>query len=87
MYGNYNTQGKGFVPNRSMARLMEYRKAIVAFQNSENGKKMLNEVRDWWGKKHKGPKMKVKPIMDDIPLQSDDEEDDFDELEFDISSR
>ena len=48
MYGRYNTQGKGFVPNRSMTRLTEeYKKAIVAFRKTHSGNKLLNEVREY----------------------------------------
>ena len=49
-----------------MTTLTEYKKAIVVdFRKTDNnGNKLLNEVRDWWGeKKHKGPKMKVKHIV------------------------
>ena len=49
MYGRYNTtQGKRFVPNRSMTRLTEeYKKAIVAFRKTHSGNKLLNEVREY----------------------------------------
>ena len=68
MYGRYNTQGKGFVPGRSYKRLREYRNAIVEFRDTDEGRQLLSKDRDWWGEKYKGPKMKVKPVMDDVKL-------------------
>ena len=46
MYGRYNTQGKGFVPGRSLRRLSEYREAILEFRNTDEGRQLLNKVRD-----------------------------------------
>ena len=82
MYGSFNTHGKGFVPNRSMRRLTDYRTKVKNFREMENGKKMNEEMRDWWGKKHKGPRMKMKHVVDDIILGTDDEGDDFDDADF-----
>ena len=65
-----------------MARLTVYRNKIIAFRETENGKKMNDEMRDWWGKKVKGPKMKMKSVVDDITLGTDDEGDDFDDADF-----
>ena len=86
MYGKYNTQGKGFVPGRSYTRLSNYKTAIEEFRETNEGRQLLSEVRDWWGEKYKGPKMKVKPVMDDIEIESGDECDDFGEDDLDISS-
>ena len=85
MYGRYNTQGKGFVPGRSYKRIREYRNAIVEFRDTDEGRQLLSTVRGWWGEKLKGPKMKVKPVMDDVEIESGDEDDDFGENQLDIS--
>ena len=86
MYGKYNTQGKGFVPGRSYVRLSNYKTAIEKFRKTNEGRQLLSEVRDWWGEKYKGPKIKVKPVMVDIEIESGDECDDFGEDDLDISS-
>ena len=84
MYGIYDTHGKGFVLNTSMARFSDCRTKILAFRKTEHGKKMNNEMRDWWKKKHKGPRMKMKQVVDDIILGTDDEGDNFDDVDFQL---